>query len=231
MQEKKGIGKADWSTHYSCRGSFPFWGVSWRWNPAIQRRVSICYYHSYSFSNLLISMITLVSICGLLDSLPAKIILLLFFFWAWLVVQPYRLKYTWSLAKICSSHRPKDNAYLILWFVKCRVIYVFFMFLIYTFETWKVKLFIKCVCLSHKHLVFFVFLTWPVLIFSYLFSCPWELDLLVICGGLHLKRKEHWNVLNTQCTIQFARQRKFIARLLIDLMCSFIPAVFGVIFL
>lgn len=51
-----------------------------------------------------------------------------FFFWAWLVVQPYRLKYTWSLAKICSSHRPKDNAYLILWFVKCRVIYVFLCF-------------------------------------------------------------------------------------------------------
>lgn len=98
------------------------------------------------------------SICGLLDSLPAKIILLLFFFWAWLVVQHYRLKYAWSLAKICSSHRPKDNAYFLLWFVKCRVIHVFlcFWFIILRHE--------KLNCLSNvfvypTSILFFFFLS------------------------------------------------------------------------
>jgi hypothetical protein len=52
-----------------------------------------------------------------------------------------------------------------------------------------------------------------------------NLDLLVIYGGLRLKRKESWSVLKSQCIIQFDRQQKFIARLLIGLSYNFIPAL------
>ena len=80
-------------------------------------------------------------------------------------------------------------------------------------------------CVSHKLSLFSI---WPVLIIFYPFSVKIDGnldDLLVICGGKRRKRKERWNVLKSQCIIQFDRQLRSIARLLIDLVYNFISAL------
>lgn len=44
-QEKERSTRADWSTIHSCYWPFPFWRVSWGWDSAVQRWVSICYFY------------------------------------------------------------------------------------------------------------------------------------------------------------------------------------------
>jgi hypothetical protein len=101
------------------------------------------------------------------------------------------------------------------------MIYASFLFEICNFQIWKWNSWLN-LCVSHK-LSFFSIFWLSFILFSV--KIDGNLDLLVIYGGLRLKRKESWSVLKSQCIIQFDRQQKFIARLLIGLSYNFIPAL------